>query len=160
MRIPFHCVGVGYLLNTGIRVTLRNPCTVLCIWNCYTLPYSRIAKRTCIVVSLKCCLLFPFFIMYDTLQVEWNDYSSQCGLQSGEDVLPVFLDNPEATSSYITELFDLLMLDLKPSVLSEHWSLSNHERTKSFFICYYWHLKVMSKSLRNQYEWLTELGEG
>ena len=59
-------------------------------------------------------------MVHNTSQVEGNDSSNRYDLQSGDDVFPVFFDNLEAISLYIIELLDLLILELKPSVLSEH----------------------------------------
>ena len=59
-------------------------------------------------------------MVHNTSQVEGNDNSNRYGSQSGDDVFPVFLNILDATSSYITEFLDLLILELKPCVLSEH----------------------------------------
>lgn len=59
-------------------------------------------------------------MVHNTSQVEGNDNSNRYGSQSGDDVFPVFLGNLDAIPPYIMKLLDLLILELKPCVLSEH----------------------------------------
>lgn len=59
-------------------------------------------------------------MVHNTFQVERNDNNSQYDLQRRDDVFPVFLGNLDAIPPYIMKLLDLLILELKPCVLSEH----------------------------------------